>query len=97
VVDGCSANGEMVPDNYVDSTYVAGVRCCAKNGSLNNNASCLTPYSCYDKQFYTFDQAVAICAFNGHRIPCTKEQLEADRCCLTGGGCDEYAVWAGGN
>ena len=91
VDDGCHSENETVPfDDVVGSfepkSFLAGVRCCANNGS-----TCITDISCGIGNT-AYDNATSHCSANGRRL-CTKDELLSDICCGTGGNCDNYAVW----
>ena len=40
----------------------------------------------------SFDDAAYKCQEMGLRL-CTKDELQRDVCCGTGGGCDNYLMW----
>ena len=91
VDDGCHSEGSS-PDDilgfYQSKSSYAFVRCCSTFGT-----SCFTISDCADSgDLVTYAEAVQKCATNGQRL-CSKDELLEEKCCGTGGSCDNYGVW----
>ena len=73
---------------YQSGSSLAFVRCCSIDGN-----SCSTISDCRDSgDLATMAEAVEKCAAEGKRL-CNKNELLTDKCCGTGGQCDNYGVW----
>jgi len=74
------------PEN--GNTGLFGARCCKDNSTL-----CTTPHDC-EQTMFSFQNASAQCAAEGDgwRL-CTLSELQDQRCCSTGGMCDNYKIW----
>merc|ERR1719265_2368096 len=93
VDDGCETEGSG-DDGHVASLHSEtggdkfGARCCKDNSN-----SCHSPHHCEEESFY-FQEASDKCTDlgGGYRL-CTLEELNDERCCGTGGMCDNHKIW----
>jgi len=74
------------PEN--GGTGLFGARCCKDNSN-----SCRSPHHCEETMF-NFQNASELCAAegDGYRL-CTLPELQDDRCCSSGGMCDNHKIW----
>ena len=86
--DGCSSSGDSPTAADRPNSFKTCVRCCSDDGT-----TCFTPHDCtIASNWVTYDDAVPKCAVIGKRL-CTREELNTDVCCGTGGSGDSYLVW----
>merc|ERR1711899_673787 len=83
----CTSGSPESAGSFQQTSHLAGVRCCSQDGN-----SCVTPGNCPDDNM-SFDDATRKCAELGKRL-CTKDELNGEVCCGTGGMCNLYEVWS---
>jgi len=93
VDDGCETEGSG-DDGHSETLHsetetLFGTRCCKDNSN-----SCQTPYHCEQDSPLNFQDASDKCTAlgGGYRL-CTLAELNDERCCSTGGLCDNYKIW----
>ena len=86
IEDGCKRVVYQTGELKMKS-FQASVRCCSLDGS-----KCSTPQNCSTSNLMDYNGAHALCASSGKRL-CTKDELNTNMCCSTGGDCDRWLVW----
>jgi len=92
--DGCGSEGSgddgHGPAQLHAVTESFGVRCCSDNDNM-----CTSPRDCHHSSGrLTFHDANAVClGLSPPRRLCTVAEIESDKCCSTGGLCDNFKIW----
>lgn len=91
VNDGCTSDTQNSQSNlqgdFRAPDELHGVRCCNDAGT-----DCTTSWQCNSRTQLTYEQATQYCARESRRL-CTKDEINKQICCGTGGMCDLASVW----